>query len=691
LSRERAPDRLGPYLLRETLGSGPSGVVYRAADSATGREIALKVVPLAPAAGEDSLLRDLQATNAIQTGAALRHPGIVRVHRVDVLSSETATEMEYVRGISLRDMLRIVGRLLPERAVAIACQVLDALAYAHARNAVHGDLKPTNILIRHDGLAKTGDFGFRAARPDPARVRASAIHCYVAPEQLDAESAADRRSDLWSIGVLLYQMLTGRLPFPISDPHDLRACQRAIRLGPAAPLPEELASAHGPLGGAIARSLAHAPGDRFQNARELLNALLDTGMVAGLADADEEPSERMEETCRRIDERLRAEVDAGEETALPDLMRAFSRSNPDWEDSAILMHYAGVLDTEPPKGSDEAPEPHAIALTPEEVDHLEEIETRLKSLLAPAELADAGEATVSPDDTEPATIERAVERTRAAQAAVSEPPAVSEGKSAAMQPHPVNPRDGAELVHVPAGPFLMGCDGYSEDNGPARSVSLHAYYIYRRPVTVAQYRRYCEESAYPMPHAFWPWEPEDPIVGITWYEACSYCEWAGVRLPTEAEWEKAARGDDGRTYPWGDHFDQRSSHRLMPKNAGKTAASGAYLSGASPYRMLDAVGNVQQWCADLYDAAYYKTAPSANPPGPIAASIQRETKAGLVHRLFGHGAVQPASGDNRVVRGSSWKDHHESFAFVFRRESFAPSARLPWLGFRCACTELPER
>ena len=248
-----------------------------------------------------------------------------------------------------------------------------------------------------------------------------------------------------------------------------------------------------------------------------------------------------------------------------------------------------------------------------------------------------------------------------------------------------NPRDGAEMVVVPAGEFIMGSDGYSENNSPERRVTLDSFCIYRYPVTVAQYRRYCEETAYPMPFEYWRWEECDPIVGITWHEACAYCEWAGVRLPTEAQWEKAARGSDGRTFPWGEHFDQRSSHRLIPQNAGKTTAAGSYPSGASPYGIMDMAGNVQQWCFDLYDDAYYRVAPSANPPGPDAGSGRRASKSGLVHRLFNRDMPQPMyEGEPRVVRGSSWKDYHELFAFVFRREALPPGVRLPWVGFRCA-------
>ena len=678
-------DRLGPYVLREPLGQGPSGIVYRATESDTGREIALKVVQLKPGGDADSLLRDLRATNDIQVATSLRHPGIVRVHRVDAIDESTATEMEYVRGMSLRDLLGITGRLLPERAVAVACQILDALAYAHARRAVHGDLKLTNILVRHDGLVKISDFGFRDTFSDSNFAHSAPIHCYAAPEGLEGDMTPDRRSDIWSVGVMLFQMLTGRLPFPISDPHDLRAWQRGLKVNAPSSLSAFVTDISGPLQETITRALRYEPAQRFQNAREFLNALLATGLCAGTVETEEEHQERQEATCKRIDIRLRAEIASGEETALPDLLRAFSQSNPDWEDSANLLHYAGVL--QPPDDIADTPEPHAIALTPEEVDHLEEIETRLKSLLTPGE---AIRDSPVPPDFDPAARSLAsndanLELTWNPRSSVS---SLSPTENRSLHELPsaplTNPHDGAELVLVPAGEFIMGSNGFSEDNSPKRVVTLDGFYIYRYPVTVGQYRSYCEETAYPMPYAYWRREEMEPIVGVTWQEASAYCEWAGTRLPTEAQWEKAARGPDGRAFPWGDQFDQRSNHRLIPKNAGKTAPVGSYPSGASPYGIMDMAGNVQQWCLDLYDEAYYKSAPYENPPGPAASVGRRATKAGIVQKLFNKNMPQSTHGtEQRVVRGSSWKDHHESFAYAFRRETFAPGIRLPWVGFRC--------
>ncbi len=168
----------------------------------------------------------------------------------------------------------------------------------------------------------------------------------------------------------------------------------------------------------------------------------------------------------------------------------------------------------------------------------------------------------------------------------------------------VNPKDGAEMVYIPAGPFIMGDDGIFKNLNPRRTVTLSGYWIYKNVVTVGMYKRFCQETGAKMPDfpGYNPdWSKEDhPVVWVTWENAMTYCQWAGVSLPTEAQWEKAARGIDGRTFPWGDTFDQSKVWDI--KNAGtsrtRTTAVGKY--GLSVYGCSDMAGNVIQWCADEF-------------------------------------------------------------------------------------------
>jgi sulfatase modifying factor 1 len=223
-----------------------------------------------------------------------------------------------------------------------------------------------------------------------------------------------------------------------------------------------------------------------------------------------------------------------------------------------------------------------------------------------------------------------------------------------------NPIDGAEMILIPAGEFLMGSEEY-EDEKPQRQVYVDAYYIYKTPVTVAQYRAFCQATKREMPDL--PvWSKDDhPIVRVTWKNATAYTSWAGARLPTEAQWEKAARGTDGREYPWGNEWDVSKCNN-WDTGPHQTTPVGSYPQGASPYGVLDMAGNVWEWCADWYDENYYQSAPDRNPPGPDM-------------------------GTDRVLRGGSWYViAPDFFRCAYRRNSYPNGRRSDQYGFRCART-----
>jgi formylglycine-generating enzyme required for sulfatase activity len=247
----------------------------------------------------------------------------------------------------------------------------------------------------------------------------------------------------------------------------------------------------------------------------------------------------------------------------------------------------------------------------------------------------------------------------------------------------VRSHDGVTMSFVPAGAFIMGSDSGETNEGPAHEVVLDAYWIDQTEITNRMYamcvasagcqppmeagsetrRTYYEDDRY----------AEYPVLHVDWGMASAYCTWAEARLPTEAEWEKAARGLDGRIYPWGDEWDVHSRRRLNfsdvndphggsdpEANDGfaETAPVASFEAGRSAYGVSDMAGNVWEWVADWYAADYYSHSPTNNPAGP-------------------------ASGEMRSLRGGSWVASQLVFR-TFNRNGLDPTRSATGLGFRCA-------
>jgi len=264
--------------------------------------------------------------------------------------------------------------------------------------------------------------------------------------------------------------------------------------------------------------------------------------------------------------------------------------------------------------------------------------------------------------------------------------------AAPLPPTKLNAQDGAEMVLIPAGEFLMGSSeaeiaawlqanlDYDRelfaDEQLQHKVYLDAYYMYKTEVTVAQYRKFCKATKRAMPEEpAWKWQDTHPMVNVTWNDAKAYADWAGVTLPTEAQWEKAARGGDERLYSWGNAWppppksgncaDETFRKELgdnWPFIAGyadgfvNTSPVGSFT--ANPFGVHDLAGNVWEWCADWYGADYYKTAPLKNPIGP-------------------------AKGVWRVLRGGSWNNSGPGYFRCALRSLNTPSGRNDYFGFRC--------
>ena len=250
-------------------------------------------------------------------------------------------------------------------------------------------------------------------------------------------------------------------------------------------------------------------------------------------------------------------------------------------------------------------------------------------------------------------------------------------------------------IKIPAGEFLMGAQKRNpkepnydaearDDESPVHPVNLSAFRIGRYPVTVKEYLCFVEDKGYEVGEkSYWKeggfgrWEKPDgwreqfgqpmlPVTGVSWYEATAYAAWAGCRLPTEAEWERAARGTTGRKYPWGKEEPNETWANFASDgepDVGHPTTVGLYPAGDTPEGIAEMAGNVWEWCSDIYDREYYRKSPKEDPRGP-------------------------GRGSACVLRGGSWFDRSGSLRAACRNDRH-PEYRADNFGFRVVCVLSP--
>jgi formylglycine-generating enzyme required for sulfatase activity len=244
--------------------------------------------------------------------------------------------------------------------------------------------------------------------------------------------------------------------------------------------------------------------------------------------------------------------------------------------------------------------------------------------------------------------------------------AACDGSAAPRLPREIKDADGAPMTLVPKGEFVMGSllgtYIFGDNEAPRRRVKLEAFYIDKFEVTNARFRKHLTPNE-DYPGSFT--SDDQPVVGVSCFQAREYCGRVKKRLPTKAEWEKAARGTDGRSYPWG---NQPATCRLAIMGETVPSCSRGYTTwkvgsrplGASPYGAMDMAGNVMEWVADWYSGGYYGEAHPKNPKGPKAGKL-------------------------RVLRGGAWFNSKVLLRAAFRT-GFAPGDSNHGIGFRCAKT-----
>ena len=276
--REPLPERFGRFKVIDELGRGAMGVVYRAADSALGRTVAIKTIALTGNAAE----RDVHEARFLQEARAagsIGHPSIITIYDVGREGDTAFIAMELLEGRDLREMIRDVS-LAPTQSVAIAAAVAEGLAYAHERGVVHRDIKPGNIMVLPDGRVKIMDFGIARLHEPTVKTQTGVLlgsPQYMSPEQIVGQ-AFDHRADIFSLGLVLYEMLTGAKPFQGEDIPELMF---KVANMPATP-PSHVAPGLPPvIDYIVARALKKRPEERYASAGEFATDLRDAaGEVA---------------------------------------------------------------------------------------------------------------------------------------------------------------------------------------------------------------------------------------------------------------------------------------------------------------------------------------------------------------------------------------------------------------------------
>jgi serine/threonine-protein kinase len=679
----RARFELGPEL-----GRGSFGVVWRARERHSRRDVALKVL-YAEDALEPRRLERFRREGEVTAG--LTHPSIVKVHGAGDVEGVPWLAYELIDGATT------LGQALPrlDRAarVRLVLDVARALGHAHARGVVHRDVKPDNVLVHADGRARLADFGLAAAQGQARITRSGAM--IGTPQFMSPEQFAGKRddigpaSDVWATGVVLYQALTGELPFRGATVMELGAAiQSATPRAPRALDPTVPAA----LEAICLKALAREPQDRYPDGDALahdLAAFLEGRPVSASALSSLRPRARRAARLGALALLPAVALAAGVLFALnaprhepqaqgggPPALRLDAPEDGAlvWESTVRVKGSAvagGGGPTRVTVSVEGAPgRPRELALGP---DGAFEATLALRPgenrVVVTAVDAEAGRAAVA------LTIRRGDGPAWYALLADDRRPPypLPEGLDWGRAPGEyVAARDGSVFVWVPPGTFRMGDEERAfeqESAWPAHDVVItRGFFIGKTEVTWAQYRRYASATRSWLPTSVFPAGDDHPVHTVSWSDAQAYCAWAGARLPTEAEWEYAARGTDGRRHPWGpEQADARRANLQGEDIYAYTSPVGSFPGGASPFGCLDMVGNVWEWVNDRFAA--YEATVAIDPTGPDAPNDPRTSEAPVVL-------------DHRVNRGAAWNSPL-SDAATSRGDAEA-SYRGTSIGFRLA-------
>jgi len=573
-----AEERIGDYEIISSLGRGGFGSVYKAKAS-NGSLVALKVLNPQVLDNQKVVKKFFHEAMIL---AKLDHPNICRLIEFFPDGQNYAIVMEYIAGTELKELLQQQpDGLIPfDKAFRIAKQSLSAFQYAHENGILHRDIKPANIMITKEGNIKIMDFGIAkvagAATHDTAASMLS-IH-YTPPERFDPSRVVDTRSDIYSLGLVFYELFAGRRPFDVDETSQIMFWH--LNEIPEPPgtfvsgLPQEVSLA-------IEKALEKDPDDRFQDFKEFSDA-----MGSGTPGVDYTSS--MDDTT------------ASDQTIVTSII----------EPSALKKKVKKKKAEGPP-----------VAL-------IAGISAAVIILLMGGFLA--YQILLKGPAIQGTTQQEAVK--------IEYKDGVPNSKG---YPEIIHEKDHSTMIYIPAGEFTMGSNTWSSEQ-PIQQISLDAYLIDKYLITNGQFQQFTDETGYKtyaeesgvgyvrigrrmrdiegatwkIPDGYNSIDGKDdhPVSQISYNDASAYCKWADKDLPTEAQWEKAARGPAGNKYPWGDVEPDDTMANYYDSFIEGTTPVTEYEKGQSYYGAFDMAGNLYQFCMDWYQEGLERQ--SENPTGP---------------------------------------------------------------------------